>query len=539
MKKRFLSCRRIEADRVLTQDGPFSVLTVIALCGSLWWGVCGCQRAADESQENDAVTSAPAATSPVSSDRSPETPPLAGSSTCRDCHEDFYKLWAPSHHGLAMQPYSDAFAAAELKPHEGEVKIGPESYFAQTGAGQGWVLERGPDGERKLPIVHVLGGKNVYYFLTPWERGRLQTLPVAYDVRRQVWYDTAMSGVRHFPDRDKDSPLHWTEREYTFNTSCYSCHVSQLTVNYDLKTDTYRTVWAEPGINCETCHGPASEHVRVCSDAAPGARPPDLKIIITREFSAEQTNTMCAPCHAKMVALTASFMPGDRYFDHYDLTTLEHPDFYPDGRDLGENYTLTSWRLSPCVQSGQLDCMHCHTSSGRFRFVDEPNKACLPCHQELVENSLAHSHHLPESTGNQCITCHMPQTQFANMMRSDHSMRSPTPATSLQFKSPNACNLCHTDQDDSWSDGWVRQWYRRDYQAPVLYRAGLIDAARRGDWSRLPEMLGYLTAQSGTRYSAPRSSACSVPVPATRSGCRWPRHCAIVRRWCVEQRPRR
>ena len=145
---------------------------------------------------------------------------------------------------------------------------------------------------------------------------------------------------------------------------------------------------------------------------------------------------MCAPCHAKMVALSASFMPGDRYFDHFDLTTLEHPDFYPDGRDLGENYTLTTWRLSPCVKSGQLDCMHCHTSSGRFRFVDEPNKACLPCHQQLVDNSVAHSHHLPDSTGNQCITCHMPQTQFANMMRSDHSMLSPTPATSLQVQIP-------------------------------------------------------------------------------------------------------
>ncbi len=392
-----------------------------------------------------------------------------------------------------MQPYTDAFAAAELTPHTGEIQVGSHSYRAEIDQGKGWVVEQGPDGEKRLPIVHVLGGKNVYYFLTPWQRGRLQTLPVAYDVRRKSWYDTAMSGVRHFPDLDHDEPLHWTEREFTFNTSCYSCHVSQLSVNYELKTDSYHTVWAEPGINCETCHGPAGEHVRVCREAD-GEVPEDLKIIVTRDFDVEQTNTMCAPCHAKMITVSGSFMPGDRYFDHFDLTTLEHPDFYPDGRDLGENYTYTTWRLSPCVKSGELDCMHCHTSSGRFRFEEQPNQACLPCHQQLVDESTAHSHHAADSPGNQCITCHMPQTEFANMLRSDHSMLPPTPATSIQFKSPNACNLCHQDQDDAWSDQWVRQWYPRDYQAPVIYRASLIDAARKNEWSRIQEMLESITS---------------------------------------------
>jgi hypothetical protein len=56
--------------------------------------------------------------------------------------------------------------------------------------------------------------------------------------------------------------------------------------------------------------------------------------------------------------------------DHYDLITLENPDFYADGRDLGENYTYTSWLMSPCLKSGKLHCVTCHTSSGRYRFKD-------------------------------------------------------------------------------------------------------------------------------------------------------------------------
>jgi tetratricopeptide (TPR) repeat protein len=454
------------------------------------------------------VAGAAAVSHAAETDARPAAPePYAGSASCRQCHETFYQLWAPSHHGLAMQPYTFAFAQANLTVPEGPVKIGKNEYIACLGKEEGWVVERGPDSkgtpnasfrvgdpEKRLRIAHVMGGKNVYYFLTPLDRGRLQTLPVAYDVQARKWFDTAASGVRHFPGAAADTPVRWTDPMYTFNTSCYGCHVSQLSTNYDLKTDTYHTTWAEPGINCEACHGPAQEHVRVCQAAPAGQVPQDLKIIRTKPFTAEQTNSMCGSCHAKLSPVSASFKPGDRFFDRFDLTTLEHPDFYPDGRDLGENYTMTSWRMSPCAKSGKLDCRHCHTSSGRYRFAgdEKPNAACLPCHQDKVDNAPAHTHHQADSTGNRCIACHMPMTEFARMARSDHSMRPPTPATTLQFKSPNACNLCHKDKDPAWADRQVRQWHKDDYQKPILEQATLVDAARRGDWRRLDAIFAYI-----------------------------------------------
>jgi len=438
--------------------------------------------------------------------------PFAGSASCRQCHEKFYQLWAPSHHGLAMQPYTFEFAQANLKAPQGSIRIGKYEYIACIGREEGWVLEKGSDGEKRLLMVHVMGGKNVYYFLTPMERGRLQTLPVAYDVRTGTWFDTAASGVRHFPGAGTSAPVHWTDPMYTFNTSCHSCHVSQLSTNYDLRAGTYRTTWVEPGINCESCHGPAQEHVRVCRASPAGQIPQDLKIISTKSFTTEQTNSMCGSCHAKMSPVSVSFKPGDRYFDSFDLTTLEHPDFYPDGRDLGENYTMTTWRMSPCVKSGKLDCMHCHTSSGHYRFADEgsgvrgqgsdtgslipagqkSNAACLPCHQDKVDSATVHTHHKADGAGNRCIVCHMPMTDFARMTRSDHSMRPPVPAATLRFKSPNACNICHSDKDPTWADQQVRQWHSDDYQKPILERAALVEAARRGDWRRLSAMLAYI-----------------------------------------------
>ncbi|MEW6137030.1 MAG: tetratricopeptide repeat protein [Thermodesulfobacteriota bacterium] len=440
----------------------------------------------------------------VPSATSEETPPSSNSSSvgytgsisCRKCHEKFYQLWAPSHHGLAMQPYTAELARNKLSPQIDEIVIGQQRYRADVSADTGWVIERGPHGETRYPIVHAMGGKNVYYFLTAMERGRLQTLPVAYDVNKKEWFDVAASGVRHFPGQT-DEPIPWKDWQYTFNTACYGCHVSQVSTNYDLTTDTYRTVWKEPGINCETCHGPADEHIRVCETAPKGTVPKDLKITRGgRDFSKEQNNATCSTCHAKAVVLTDTFRPGDRFFDHFGLVTLENPDYYPDGRDLGENYTYTSWLMSPCVKSGKLDCLHCHTSSGRYKFKaeDKANQACMPCHKDKVDNATQHTHHKADSPGNKCISCHMPITEFARMRRSDHSMLPPTPAATIAFNSPSACNLCHQDKTPQWADEKVREWRPRDYQAAVLKRASLIDAARKRDWANLPEMLDYVTS---------------------------------------------
>jgi tetratricopeptide (TPR) repeat protein len=417
---------------------------------------------------------------------------VTGSIGCRECHEKFYRLWSTSNHGLAMQPFTPILAKEKLTEQTEDLRTGGARYRADIGGETGWLVERGGGGERRYPIAYAMGGKNVYYFLTPLEKGRLQVLPGAYDVRRKEWFPTTDSHLRPFADNA--APLPWTDPLYTFNTSCHGCHVSQVSINYDLSTDSYHTTWTEPGINCETCHNPGEGHVRAARATPKGEPLKDPKIVVTKNFTVEQHNASCAPCHAKMSPVSTAFTPGDRYFDHYDLAALEDPDFYPDGRDLGENYTYTRWRMSPCSRSEKLSCLHCHTSGGRYRFrkPEEANQACLPCHEERVGNAAAHSRHPAESEASRCVSCHMPVTEFARMRRSDHSMLPPAPAATIGYKSPNACNLCHVEKDAAWADNTVRSWRARDYQAPVLRAAGLVDAARKREWKRLPEMLAYV-----------------------------------------------
>jgi tetratricopeptide (TPR) repeat protein len=421
----------------------------------------------------------------------------AGSASCRSCHEEFYRKWSTSHHGRAMQIFTAELARQESFPQSEELAIGAYRYRVELNAGEGRVVEKGPQGERRYRLEHALGGKNVYYFLTTLERGRLQTLPLAFDVSRRQWFDTAASGMRHFRDVAEER-VFWRDYAYTFNSSCHGCHVSQMSTNYDSKSDTYSTTWAEPGINCETCHGPGEKHVRMAKAATGETALKDPGIIrFRKDLAMRQRNDTCASCHAKISTVIAAFRPGDRFFDRFDLATLESPDFYPDGRDLGENCTQTLWRMNPCAKSGELECTHCHTSSGRNRFagVEHANDACMPCHEDRVRNATLHTRHAQDSKGNRCTSCHMPMTEFARMRRSDHSFRPPAPAATIAFASPNACNVCHDDKDAAWADQWVRRWHGRDYQAPLLKQGRLIEAARRGNWTNLPDILAAITAK--------------------------------------------
>jgi tetratricopeptide (TPR) repeat protein len=450
--------------------------------------------------------------------------PLAGSASCRSCHAVFFQKWSTSFHGLAMQAHTGDFARDRLTPQARPLEIRGRSYRAVIGTGADHVEETGPRGTKTHPIVQVLGGKNVCYFLTPLDRGLLQVLPVAYDVNRKEWFSTSGSAVRHFAGV-ADEELDWTDRAYTFNTSCFSCHVSQLATNYEPATDSYRTVWAEPGVSCETCHGPAGEHVRAFEGLPPGLAPKDPRIVSVKRLSTEQRNDLCASCHAKASPLWTAFRPGDRFFDHFDLTTLENPDYHPDGRDLGENYTLTSWRMSPCAQSGRIDCVHCHTSSGRYKFKDRPNDACLPCHEERVKNAAAHTRHPGEGPGTRCTDCHMPKTEFARMRRSDHSMRPPSPAAARELGSPNACGLCHADRSVAWAEKAIRDGGGGRWSERILREGRLVAAARKRDWTRLPEMLAYL-AEPG------RDEVVTTSLVRLLSDCpdasKWPRLRALA-----------
>src|SRR6188472_509632 len=80
--------------------------------------------------------------------------PYSGSARCRDCHQDFYRRWSGSHHGLAMQAFSTTLARAQLAPQAQDVVVGGHRFRADPAAGV--VRETSADGAVDHPISHPI-----------------------------------------------------------------------------------------------------------------------------------------------------------------------------------------------------------------------------------------------------------------------------------------------------------------------------------------------------------------------------------------------
>ncbi|MDX1286174.1 MAG: ammonia-forming cytochrome c nitrite reductase subunit c552, partial [Draconibacterium sp.] len=234
------------------------------------------------------------------------------------------------------------------------------------------------------------------------------------------------------------------------------------------------------------------EHIRIFRELKEGEEAEDIGLIVTTGFTQEQHNSSCGTCHSKMSPITPSFMPGDKFFDNYNLTTLEDRDFYPDGRDLGENYTMTGWMMNPCIEKSEMHCVTCHTSSGRDRNRDNPNNSCIGCHSDIGADIQEHSGHKPED-GLTCLSCHAPKREFVGrFLRSDHSFRPPMPEATIKFGSPNACNQCHTDKTPEWANKIVKARPNGNYQEETLKWAQLIKEARDMDWDNIEKIYEYI-----------------------------------------------
>jgi Tfp pilus assembly protein PilF len=55
--------------------------------------------------------------------------------------------------------------------------------------------------------------------------------------------------------------------------------------------------------------------------------------------------------------------------------------------------------------------------------------------------------------------------------RADHSFQIPRPDLSIKLDTPNACNRCHLDQTNQWSDDYITKWYgpgRRSHYGTII-----------------------------------------------------------------------
>src|SRR5262245_13076083 len=89
----------------------------------------------------------------------------------------------------------------------------------------------------------------------------------------------------------------------------------------------------------------------------------------------------------------------------------------------------------------------------------------MSCRAAYTRKVAEHTHHQSDSTGSNCLDCHMPRTTYA-LFRAINSrqIESSDLAGSIEHGVPNACNLCHLDKSLGWIQRHLADWYGYEQQ---------------------------------------------------------------------------
>ncbi len=414
---------------------------------------------------------------------------------CITCHAEQAKSWLGSDHEKAMQVANEKTVLANFD-NLSFTDAGVTSRFFKKGK-RYFVNTIGENGQyADFEVKYTFGVKPLQQYLLQLPKNKLQAFTVAWDTEKKQWFDL-------YPNEKitPGSPLHWTGRAFTANSSCMECHMTNMSLKYVVATSTYHTTWSEVNVSCQSCHGPGSEHVVWSqSDKQKQQNYPSKGLIVDYpQMSPQKQVESCARCHSRRFSVSKNDAHGRSFFDDFMPELLREGVYHSDGQILDEVYVYGSFVQSKMYQKG-VQCMDCHDPhSLKVRAMD--NSLCVRCHQknaptqpfsslkEKSYNSAQHHFHAPGSSGALCVNCHMPETTYMQVdPRRDHSFSIPRPDISAQWGVPNACIKCHSDKANSWAVQAMDKWYGQQWQQrPNI--AATITQARYVNADVLPDLI--------------------------------------------------
>lgn len=421
-------------------------------------------------------------------------PGFTGVERCAECHTNNYAEWKRSLHGLAMTVPTDSTVVGDF--NDASHTYGGVTSQMYRREGKFFMKTPDADGQvREFQVDYTIGVRQHQAYITQFPDGRYQVLPLYHDGATNAWVDAQEGGVvaLHQP-LQRDDYYYWTNAGRTWNFHCFDCHASRVQKHYDIETDTYQSSVGNLAIDCEACHGPSAKHDE--TRGQPGAPMHQLAL---RLLDKEPAVEVCTQCHAAKEILAEGYLPGENYYDYYQLILPDDKRFFhPDGQPRVYIYPGALHLMSPCFVNDDLRCTTCHDSHGSKLGVDlvaerEGVGLCEKCHVEITENPVAHGHHKPGSKGNQCVQCHMPYHYVTGENLTDHRIVSPVPENTVVNGVPNSCNQsgCHADQSAQWASKWASQWYG-NYQDNEVKRTTAVALAQKGDVRAVEGLIGML-----------------------------------------------
>ena len=431
---------------------------------------------------------------------------FVGSQSCESCHEQETKAWQGSHHDKAMQHANDESVLGDFNDTELRYQNEVNRFFKK--GDEYWVNIQDENGIfHDYKISFTFGFDPLQQYMVKFPDGRIQLIPFAWDSRAEA--ENGQKWFYLYPSMNPTSSFFWTNSGQNWNYTCADCHSTNLKKNYDTKSDQYATTWSEIDVNCEACHGPASQHVLWANKEV---EPEDKHFGFQRDLSKsvkqwqfiegqstlqptsiESTDLVstCAQCHSRRVQLNDSVGHTQGEFgDKYELNLISPDIYYPDGQIFDEDYVYGSFLQSKMATKGVV-CTDCHDPHTAQLVIPE-EAVCLQCHLPNKYSSIEHSHHDPGSEGDRCVNCHMPETNYMQIdPRRDHAWHIPNPTRSNQMNTPDVCTDCHSDKNPQWADSYIDQWFpdstrNKEKHFSLAYFAGEIGH------SAAEQALGYI-----------------------------------------------
>ena len=446
---------------------PMIAAVLLVVVAGLWIFLSRPPSIAPVAFEPKAVVAAPIAkkTAPAQ---------MVDEQQCQSCHGAQVKEWQGSHHQLAMQAANPQTVLADFNNVSFKGEGETTRFFRQNE--DFWVNTPGADGKpADFKVAYTFGIAPLQQYLIEVGDGKLQALGVAWDTEKNRWFHLYPGQGVNFKN-----PLHWSKPSQNANFMCVECHTTGYKRNFDPSTNRFNSQWNSLGVGCQTCHGPASNHLLAVTEkqnVAHSGFDVDLK-----DKDATVEIETCARCHARRAPLGDGFTVGKRLMDDYLPSVLTRELYALDGKIKDEVFEHGSFLQSKMFDKG-VRCSNCHNPHST-ELKASGNGVCLQCHNTAGKaavpgidgkglhaknyDSPEHHRHTEGQPGSQCVDCHMPgKFYMGNDFRHDHSFSLPNPVRAKALGTPDACLTCHQGKSSDKVTEQFKLWTAHDTpQAP-------------------------------------------------------------------------
>ncbi|MCC7209953.1 MAG: hypothetical protein IT323_21805, partial [Anaerolineae bacterium] len=273
-----------------------------------------------------------------------ETPEYVGAEECSSCHRNLSRPHGASQHALALQD-------------TGRDKDPILADFEQ--AGDLLTLQfPGEDAPRAVTpddIEYAVGvGRYAQNYLVRIARNDYAVLPATWNAATNAWQPLELAE-------------NWPDPAYDWEDNCAYCHTTGLNIENDR--------WVDDGVQCESCHGPASAHVEAARDA--GRNPSEEELLAVRgTIVLTPDSQVCGQCHSQGTdnatgrPYPTTYLPGGDLLAGFTLVPTDDPvHWWPTGHARDKYMQYNEWLVT--THASALDSI---------KGAEGANERCLTCH---------------------------------------------------------------------------------------------------------------------------------------------------------------